>query len=278
MKLIEKLNRLDPRIIYVMIALAVIIPLLKPFYFPMDISSPVKLAYDTLDKLPPGSKVLFSFDFGPATKPECFPAAVAMLRHSFSKDLKVVAVALWPEGSSFAEEALEMVGKEYNKVYGIDYVNLGYKAGDMDVIQRMVRSLGGAFPKDLKGKPIEEYPIMDGVKNLSSFKAILDFSGGFPGMREYVNIAEAQTNVPLMGSATAVIAPEYYTFLNSGQLSGLLGGMKGAAEYEELIGKRGFAFAGMDAQSISHLLIVILVIFANIFYLLAERKKKGAGL
>lgn len=278
MNLIEKLNRLDPRIIYVLIALAVIIPLLKPVYFPIEVSKPVRDVYEKLESLPPGSKVLFSFDFGPSTKPECFPAAVAMLRHCFSKNIKVIAIALWPEGGSMAEEAFQITAGEYNKTYGVDYINLGYKAGDMAVIQRVVRDIRVTFPKDLTGKPIEEYPVMEGIKNISSFQMVLGLSGGFPGLKEYINIAEAQTDIPFSGAVTAVSAPEFYPYINSGQLTGLLGGMKGAAEYEKIINKAGSAIAGMDAQSISHLLVVILVFFANIFYFLTERKKKkGAG-
>ena len=48
--------------------------------------------------------------------------------------------------------------------------------------------------------------------------------------------------------------------------------MKGAAEYEQLIGKPGTASVGMDAQSLTHLLIVIFVIVGNIQYFLSKRK------
>ena len=76
---------------------------------------------------------------------------------------------------------------------------------------------------------------------------------------------------------TAVSAPKYYAFVDAGQFVGLLGGMKGAAEYELLVGKSGKAVKGMGAQSLVHLLIIGLVIVGNIGYFVSRRKKREAA-
>ena len=55
-------------------------------------------------------------------------------------------------------------------------------------------------------------------------------------------------------------------FLRSGQINGLIGGLQGAAEYETLIGRKGMAVAGMDAQSATHFVIIVLVVLCNVFY------------
>ena len=44
------------------------------------------------------------------------------------------------------------------------------------------------------------------------------------------------------------MAPGLYPLLRSGQINGLIGGLRGAAEYESLIGQKGTAVAGMDAR------------------------------
>jgi hypothetical protein len=78
---------------------------------------------------------------------------------------------------------------------------------------------------------------------------------------------------------TAVMAPKYYPFLQTGQLSGLLSGMKGAAEYENLIYQKGYARSlgkaetGMNSQSMIHLLIIVLIVLGNIGYFFSRRKK-----
>ena len=56
---------------------------------------------------------------------------------------------------------------------------------------------------------------------------------------------------------------------------GLLGGLKGAAEYEALIKQKGTATAGMDAQSIAHLLIVLFIVLGNIAYFISKKDAKN---
>ena len=65
--------------------------------------------------------------------------------------------------------------------------------------------------------------------------------------------------------------------MRSGQINGLIGGLRGAAEYESLIGQKGKAVAGMDAQSATHLAIIVLVIMCNLFYLSLRNTARQQG-
>jgi len=61
---------------------------------------------------------------------------------------------------------------------------------------------------------------------------------------------------------------------------GMLGGLKGAAEYEKLIQEKGYTKAreiatiGMDAQSIAHLVILFLIIIGNVAFFASKSHKK----
>jgi hypothetical protein len=272
MSAIEKLRNIDRRFIFIAIALAVIVPLLRPIGFPIAVSPSVRKLYDVIEQLPPGSKVLMSFDYGTSTMPEVYPMNLAVTRHCFSRNLEVVGMALWPEGLSLGQSALEIAAEEYGKVYGTDYVNLGYKVGGRVVILAMGRDIRDTFPEDFRGTPVEEPPIMEGVRNFNRFKLIVTFSAGTPGIREWVMIAQARYHKKVGAGCTAVSAPEFYPYLNTGQLVGLLGGMKGAAEYEKLLQSQGAATAGMDAQSIAHAVVICFVLFGNIIMLITKRK------
>lgn len=57
---------------------------------------------------------------------------------------------------------------------------------------------------------------------------------------------------------TSVDAPVMMPYFVSEQFKGLLSGLRGAAEYELLIGPPGLAIMGMDAQSVSHILVILL--------------------
>jgi len=59
----------------------------------------VKAAYDAIDALPPGSKVLISMDYEPDIMAELLPMSVAVIRHCFRKHLQVIAMTLFPAGT-----------------------------------------------------------------------------------------------------------------------------------------------------------------------------------
>ena len=106
---IERAGRLDRRAIFVMIALSVIIPLLLKLVFPVFSSQIVRDIYDEIEALPPGSRVLLSLDYSPATAPENQPMASAISRHVLVRDCKLYVMALWPTGPGQANILIEEV-------------------------------------------------------------------------------------------------------------------------------------------------------------------------
>jgi hypothetical protein len=274
MTITERFENIDRRIIFLLILLAVVIPLLIPIGLKIKVSEPVQLFYDAVDALPAGSKVLVSCEYDPSTMPELYPMNQALARQCFRKDIKIVGMGLWPQGIPLNQASMEEAAAEYGKEYGIDYVNLGYKAGGIVVISAAAENIPRTFPLDYAGRSIEEFEIMEGVRNFDQFDLIISLSAGDPGVRHWVMIAQGRYNKSVIGGVTAVSAPSFYPYLNAGQLRGLIGGMKGAAEYETLLDTVGTASQGMDAQSIAHGLIILFIVVANVFYLLGKRRKK----
>jgi hypothetical protein len=78
--------------------------------------------------------------------------------------------------------------------------------------------------------------------------------------------------LPLLYCPTSIMAPEAYPMLRSGQLKGMLSGLKGAIEYEVLLKEPGFATSASASLSWAHFMIIVLVIVGNIGMLL-ERKR-----
>jgi hypothetical protein len=100
-------------------------------------------------------------------------------------------------------------------------------------------------------------------------------SAGYPGTKEWVQQVVSRFHVPMVAGVTAVSAPEYYPYLQAGQLHGLLGGMAGAAEYEILVKAPGLATRGMDAQSLAHLFIAFMIILGNLAFVRGSKKGNG---
>lgn len=269
----HRLLRLDRRIIFLLIGLATLLPLLYPLGLPIRVSPEVQKIYDHIESLPAETLILISFDFEPGGKPELYPMAIALLRHAFQKNLKVLGVTLWPAGAGLAEAALTQVSRELSKERGKDFVFLGYAPGDANAVISMGQDFHAAFPTDHAGTKLSEIPLLNTVRSLRDIPYVLSLSVGFPGIETWYVYGKEKYGFELGGGCTAVSAPRFYPLLDTGQINGLLGGLRGAAEYELLINRQGKAVAGMDAQSATHFLIIVLIILCNAAYFLTGQAK-----
>ena len=268
------IRNIDRRIIFTLIFVAVVWPLLQPMSLPIDVSPPVQTLYDAVEAIPPGSIVMLGADYSPDTMPELQPMVDTFIRHAFERDLRIVVACLWPASPPLVERAIGPLAEEYGKEYGTDYVNLGYMAGGIVTLLGMGASIPNTYPSDYGGTPVGEIPLMQEVENFDDIAFVMEVSAGTPGTREWVQQVQGRYRVTLGSGTTAVGAPNFYPYVQSGQLTGLLGGLKGAAEYETLIGHPGDATKGMDAQSVVHALVVAFILLGNVVYLLSLRSKR----
>ena len=279
MKIADLFGKIDRRIIFVVLTIVIIIPLVSPLGIIGRVSSRVDDLFKAMDAIPPDSKpLLISIDFDPQSMPELYPMLLAVLRHAFARNVRVVVMGLWVTGVGLGEEGLEVTSKEYNKEYGKDYVFLGWKPGITAVILGMGRSIRETFPTDYYGKSIDSFPIMAGINNYKEIPFLLSLSAGDPGYLTWISYAQTRFGIRLGSGVTAVSAADAYPYLQTGQLTGLLDGMKGASEYEFLVDKAGYSKAfrpasqAMDSQSLAHLAIMILIILGNLGYFLARKR------
>jgi hypothetical protein len=270
------IRNIDRRIIFTLIFVAVVWPLLQPMSLPIDVSPPVQTLYDAIEAIPSGSIVMLGADYSPDTMPELQPMVDTFIRHAFERDLRIVVACLWPASPPLVETAIGPLAEEYGKEYGTDYVNLGYMAGGIVTLLGMGASIPNTYPSDYGGTPVREIPLMQEVENFDDIAFVMEVSAGTPGTREWVQQVQGRYRVALGSGTTAVGAPNFYPYIQSGQLTGLLGGLKGAAEYETLVGHPGDATKGMDAQSVVHALVVAFILLGNVVYLLSLRSKRSA--
>ncbi len=260
----ERIETIDRRWIYLLVGLAVVIPFIIPMRFPVSVSPEAQSFFDAVEALPDSSNVMLVFDYYPSTVAETEPMAVAAARHLFSKDCRVITLTNIPYGApSMAESVTRRVAAEYGKEYGVDFVNLGYKYGYVSVLKGMGLSIESIFPTDNSGTPLSELPIMDSIVNYEQITFVFEVADNATA-DYWISIVNAGYGVPMGVGTTAVMAPKYYAFVGAGQIVGLLGGMKGAAEYEILLNQPDNAFRGMDIQSMVHFLIIAFVIVGNI--------------
>ena len=288
-KIFIALGSMDRRFIFLLVGLSVLLPKLYPDFFtlPIKASSHSQRVFDEIDALKEDSKILVSFEYGPSTKPEIHPSAIALLNHLFSKDIKVYAVALWPDGNFMATEAFSQVADKFGKIYGVDYVNLGYKPGGEAVVKGLASDIRTMYTVDLLGNDIDSIEMMKDVTNLLDLDFIFSLSAGYPGSKEWVQFACDPLGTPMSTGCTSIQVTDIIPYVENDQIKGILSGMPGAAEYEQLVqgalSERGVAVSpgkasiNMAAQSMAHVVIVLLIILGNITYYLTRKSGKNGG-
>lgn len=273
----------ERRIVFLVVGISLIFPFFMKVDLPIRISPEVQQVYDKMSSLPPGSKVLAAFDYDPPSAPELQPMADAFMKYAFEHDFKVLMMGLWPQGPQQANKSVEAAW-EYNpqwmpdssdeKVYGVDYVNLGFQSGNEFVILRMGESFKSMFPADLYYTPYDSVPLLKNIRNFSNIDWGINFSAGKPGTVEWVQIAVDRHNLPMSAGNTAVQAPMAYPYLNAGQLIGLMGGMAGAAEFEKLTGYSGKAITYLLSQTYAHVAVILFILIGNVAFFLTRKEKK----
>src|SRR5262245_48845532 len=170
----SSLENLDRRWIFLVVGLLVLVPLIFPFGLPIQVSPRVQAFHDAIAKIPDGSTVLMSCDYDPGAIPELVPMTRTALRQLFDKNCKVVITVLWNGGPGLVDRVMRETAAEYpQKQYGVDYVNLGYKAGNEAVMVLMGQGIANAFPNDYRGNVTRSLPIMKGVRDYSSFPLLV---------------------------------------------------------------------------------------------------------
>lgn len=282
---------LDRRWIYLFVLVSLITPIVVPIGLPVTTTGSTRKAFEYIERLKPGDVVWISYDYGPSSAPENDPMAEAFLRQCFLKKLRVIVCAFYPLGGlGLANNSVARIVAETPGLrYGVDYINLGYKDGAAAVMRRLGDNIADAFPTDVNGRKIEEFPIMKGIHDIHHVALVFTVATGIIG-EYWITQVHAQFGTPIIIGPTAVSAPKYYAYLNAGQLEGMLGGMKGAAEYEKLLmakypslnryyheTKYFTATKGMDGQTVLHTVILMFIFLGNVAFLVTRGKERQAA-
>lgn len=279
--MLDLLRNLDRRWIFMLMALAVGIPILWELKFPETPSVMTQDVFDAIEKLPNGSNVLMAWDFDPSTEGELGPMATAFTRHCCEKNHKMFFITLLPVGPQMINKSMdEVIRADFpEKTYGEDFVNLGFKSGYEGVIKVIITNLRGLYTTDAQGTNLDQIPMCQNVRSVQDMDLIVNLSGSYPGTKEWVQFAVTPfPKIKMVAGVTGVQAPLYYPYVPD-QMIGMLGAIKGAAEYEMLVNKLAFsdrnqpipdkhlvANRRMGPQLVAHLLMIGLIILGNVVY------------
>ena len=290
MNLFNKMMALDRRWIFLLLALVCVGAYAMKFDVPILVNSEVKSIHSFVDTLKPGQVVFVAIDYDPSSQAELHPMTYAVMEHCFRKGYRVIVTALSQNGPGMADQAIRDItdslklDRTYNGVTypgrtitrGVDYVFLGYKPYPNLIILGMGQNFRIPFPTDYYGTPLDSLPLMKGIINYDQVACVVSLcAGNIADM--WISDGQGRYNFKLAFGLTGVMGADYYPYLSSGQVFGLMAGLYGAAQFEKLADNDGMARDGMRIQLLAHWLIILFIIVGNVGYFVTRSKNKQAG-
>lgn len=280
----EFFRNLDRRWVFLAMLLAVAVPILAGARFPEDPSPLVRSVFEAIDNLPDGSRVLLALDYDPASEGELHPMAAAFTRQCALKNHKMYFMTLWPPGTVMIQKQLTMLEREFpDYEYGVDYVNLGFRPGYEGPIKLIVTDLKKAINADVHGTSLDQIPLTRDLKNIQPMDLIINVSAGYPGAKEWVLYASTPYGIPTVAGTTGVQSPLLMPYIPN-QLTGMLGAIKAAAEYEQLLideypqlednRQAQEALRRMGPQLVAHVFLIVLILLGNTIYFIERRRSR----
>jgi len=258
-----------------LVVIAILIPALNPLGLPLMVGSMSENWYDTVDSLPAGSIVLFDIGYGSGGYPSLGPGNIAAFHQMFAKNLRIVMMATALEGSMMYPLIMAGVKPEsnYGAVYGEDYIFLGYIAGGQTAMAGVLGDLKSLVSSDYNGNPISGYSIMDNVGGADDIDLVAYMTTSGDTAEGWVYQAYSQYNRALLGGCLSMMTTSIKPYYDSGQLLGIMDGIKGAADLEFLTGHPGDAIVSSDILSFTQTLVLIFILVGNVAFWM----QKGGG-
>ena len=242
---------------------------------PMFVSVPLKMVAfpatramkKAIDDLPPDAIIVLSTDWDSGTRGECMPQTAAVIDYLFKTNRRFGIIGFIPQGPELAQDLCDELARKHGKTYGKDWINWGYRPNYVATIIAMMNDIPGTLKNDIRGDSRVKEPLTQELKTLKRAGLLIEITG----TRLYGVFLQFAAGVPLAFGCTGVSGPDMYPYLQSGQAKGLLVGLGGAAQFEDITdshdaqGNRGGqGTRGMGSQSLGHLLVMVLIVMGNL--------------
>jgi len=268
----ERMMRIDRRVLYVILAVNIIGALMVRVAIEPDIPPVVKRFYDTIEALQPGDMVMVSSTWSAGTLAENQPQFEAVLKHLMRKRVRFTIISFAPPARDISHRLARRLTEDFGYVEGKDWAHFGYMPDIIIAIKGMSEDVAQTIRQDVRRTPIAELEVMKGVKSLKDYKLVVDVT---PSDTLTYWISYRPPNLKILYCPTSVMAAEAYTFLDSGQILGMITGAKGAYEYERLLGIVGLGTRFINAIQFSHVLIIFFILLGN-FGMLMQRRASAS--
>ncbi len=241
----EKLQEIDRRILYLILAIAVTVPLWIPAKLPVIPDSTSMDLYGQLMSVPEDKTVFVQSDWTVSTRGESQGHLEALLRILMARRIKfVIYAAADPQAPQVFRNVILGLNQE-REARGLppyrqweDYIDLGAflnAEGTLNSIGQDVRKLfGPRRSADTEGRerPVLESPVLSRVQKIgdAGLYVVVTASATID-----VAVQRISGKTKLAAMTTGVVFPSVLPFYQSGQVVGAAGGLKGVYDMEFLM-------------------------------------------
>jgi hypothetical protein len=227
--------------------------------------------------------ILVAFDYQPALSGEMRLISQSVLEDLMAKNVRIIAFSTQPSGPAMAQQLLQDA-QQMRPSYVLEYqsLNLGYLVGGASGLQQLSLSPQAALPMTVDGKPAWNQAPLQGVQQLTDFRAVIVLTDDADAARAWVEqVGPRLGNCPLLMVVSAQAEPLVLPYVQSGQVQGMLAGLSGAVQYEVLTQRTlGNARMVWNAYQAGLLFLLVMILIGSIYQamrgLLTTSKRKRA--
>lgn len=218
----------------------------------------------SLKALAPGDTTVVVVDVDPASRPELEPFVHYAFEQALGRGAHVVTVSDTPYGAMLAQAWLDAALARTQTLYGRDAINLGFLEGHAAAPHVFGLPLARVTSRDHAGDVLADYAIAHELQKLDDAALTILVSSG--GALEWVTQAQGRFASRLLVASTSQYAPELVPFFESGQLVGLVAGLRDVASLVPQDRQ-------MATQRWTGLVLIALIVLGHALTLYAKRPK-----
>ncbi len=273
MNIWDKLQNLDRRWYYYILLIVISLPIIRPWGLPIKTGAESEAFHNSIEALSEGSAIFLVVGYRTDSLVEMDPQLTVVFRRALEKGVKVITWGAVDEGAMVAQNVMKSLSDEMGAVYGVDWINLGYKPISDALLQKMIDDFPQAMAySEIGGGRLDSFEITKNFNSVTQADLIVCFSNVTPSPAQSIlRMISIPMGVPIVMGTASISVPGEMPYYASGQYKGLICGLRGAAEYELLASHPGSAILGMDAQSAAHVLVIVLIAIGNLGHFLSKK-------
>jgi hypothetical protein len=278
---------IDRRIYYAGVFILVSALLLYPVGMPLKISPEVRETWQMIDDLQPGDFVIVNFCLSASGYAQLEGACNSMIAHIFEKPgVTVMFMMVSDQAPIMLEEIITnngdlMPGESTfpwydirGKVYGEDYVNMGFYPGISNFIAALSMNFRDSLGStDWYGVDVADWFDSHDIQTAEDVDLVVSFDSD-DGAGDFMRYFYLEYGTPVIQSMIGVMVAGSKVQYNAGNYAGIVPSIRGAAEYQFLQSYPGMALTQMDAFSVVQFYLMALMVVGNLGYHLYGKKQQ----